>query len=45
MRFLSLNELIELHKKLILQSGGSQGVRDVDGVESSLAQPLAFFSG
>jgi death-on-curing protein len=45
MRFLTLKELIELHQRLIEQSGGSPGIRDVGLLESATAQPLMTFGG
>jgi death-on-curing protein len=40
MRFLTLSEVLQLHARVVAQSGGSSGVRDRGGLESSLAQPL-----
>lgn len=45
MRYLSLDEVLILHDKLISQSGGSLGIRDIAGVESTVAQPKMFFGG
>jgi death-on-curing protein len=45
MRYLTLGELIELHRRLIEQSGGADGIRDLGLVESALAQPQMSFSG
>jgi death-on-curing protein len=45
MRFLTLKELIELHRRLIEQSGGSPGIRDLGLLESALAQPRMTFGG
>lgn len=45
MRHLSLGELIELHRRIIEQSGGADGVRDLGLAESALAQPLMSFGG
>ncbi|HEX7176482.1 MAG TPA: type II toxin-antitoxin system death-on-curing family toxin [Pyrinomonadaceae bacterium] len=45
MRFLTLKELIELHRRLIEQSGGSPGIRDLGLLESAMAQPLMTFGG
>ena len=39
MRYLSIAELIELHRMVIDQSGGSDGIRDLDSLESAIAQP------
>lgn len=43
MEFLTLEELLELHSDVILQSGGADGVRDLAAVESALAQPQMTF--
>lgn len=45
MRYLTLNEVLTLHDRLIAQTGGSFGVRDLDRLESSLAQPRMTFDG
>lgn len=39
MRYLSLIEVLELHRKIIDQSGGALGVRDLGLLESTIAQP------
>ena len=38
-RFLTLDEVLEVHARLLQQSGGAEGVRDRAALESSLAQP------
>ena len=43
MKYLTLNEVIELHDYLIAQFGGSSGIRDKGALESALAQPRATF--
>jgi len=45
MRYLTLGELIELHRRIIDQSGGADGVRDLGLAESALAQPQMSFGG
>jgi death-on-curing protein len=45
MRYLTLGELLELHRRLVEQSGGSAGIRSVEALESALAQPHMTFSG
>jgi death-on-curing protein len=45
MRYLTLGELIELHRRIIEQSGGADGLRDLGLAESALAQPQMFFGG
>ena len=44
MRFLTLNELLQLHHILIEQSGGSTDIHSVGMLESALAQPRMAFS-
>ena len=39
MRWLNLAEVLDLHRLLIEQSGGSPGIRDLGLLEASLAQP------
>jgi death on curing protein len=43
MRFLSREEVMQLHRLVIGQSGGSPGVRDMNALESALAQPRMTF--
>lgn len=45
MRYLTLNEVLTLHDRVIAQTGGSFGVRDIGRLESSLAQPRMTFDG
>ena len=45
MRYLTLNEALELYRRIIDQSGGGAGVRDLNAVESALAQPRMTFGG
>jgi death on curing protein len=45
MRYLTLKEALELHRRIIEQSGGSGGIRDFGLLESALAQPLMTFGG
>jgi death-on-curing protein len=45
MRHLSLAEVIELHRRLIAESGGASGIRDLGSLESALAQPRMTFGG
>jgi death on curing protein len=44
-RYLTLSEVLELHRRIIRQSGGSLGIRDLSAVESALAQPRVTFGG
>jgi death on curing protein len=45
MRYLSLAEVLVLHERIIAQSGGAAGLRDLGSLESALAQPRATFDG
>ena len=45
MRYLSLSEVVDLHRTLIAESGGAHGIRDLGLLESALAQPRATFGG
>jgi death on curing protein len=45
MMYLDLAEVLELHSRLLAQSGGLAGVRDVGQLESALAQPQMTFGG
>ena len=45
MRYLSIQEVIELHGRLLQQSGGADGIRDWSALESSVAQPHQTFGG
>jgi len=45
MRYLSLGEVLQLYRQIIAPSGGTQGIRDLDALESALAQPRVTFGG
>lgn len=45
MRYLTLGEVVALHRSLIAASGGSAGLRDLGMLESALAQLRATFAG
>jgi death on curing protein len=45
MRSLSLAEVLDLHRQVIAQSGGAQGILDLHALESALAQPHMTFDG
>ena len=45
MRFLTLSEVLELHRRVVEQSGGLMRIRDLGRLESSLAQPRMTFDG
>ena len=44
-RYLSLSEILILYKKVIEQSGGSSGIRDLHLLESAISQPRMTFGG
>jgi death on curing protein len=45
MRYLTRDEVLELHRLVIAQSGGSDGLRDAEMLESCVAQPTMTFGG
>ena len=45
MRFLSLAEVLDLQARLLVDSGGAPGVRDLGTLESAVSQPHAAFGG
>ena len=45
MRYLTLSEVLELYYRVMEQSGGAIGIRDLNGLESALAQPRMTFGG
>jgi len=45
MRYLTLGEVVDLHRAIIDSSGGATGVRDLAMLESALAQPRVTFGG
>ena len=45
MRYLTLGEVVELHQRLLTQTGGASGIRDLGLLESALAQRKATFDG
>jgi len=44
-RYLTLSEVLELHHRVIAQSGGALGVLNLGALESALAQPRITFGG
>ena len=44
-RYLSLAEVLELHGRIIAETGGSDGLRDLGLLESALGQPRQTFGG
>lgn len=45
MRYLTLGEVVELHRRLLQATGGAPGIRDFGALESAVAQPKATFGG
>ena len=45
MRHVTLGEVVALHRAIIDSTGGATGVRELNGLESALAQPRATFGG
>lgn len=45
MRYLNLSEALELHRRVIGQSGGALGILNLGALESALAQPRMTFGG
>jgi death-on-curing protein len=43
--FLSLDDVLESHAEQIATYGGSDGIRDLNLLQSALAQPMATFDG
>ncbi len=43
MRYFTLGEVVELHRRLLQATGGASGVRDFGALESAIAQPKAAF--
>ena len=43
--YLSLLEILDLHRRLIETSGGTQGLRDLGLLQSAVAQPRMTFGG
>lgn len=45
MRYLTLGEVVALHRAVLETAGGATGIRDLAALESALAQPRATFDG
>jgi death-on-curing protein len=45
MRYLTLEEALELYHRVMDQSGGTRGIRDVGALGSALAQPRMAYGG
>jgi death-on-curing protein len=43
--YLTVDEIIEIHRRQIESYGGSEGIRDSGGLESATATPIATFDG
>lgn len=43
MRYLTLNEVLEVHRQVMAQSGGAEGLMHLPALESALAQPQITF--
>ena len=43
-RYLSLGEVMELHRLVVQQAGGAAGLRDLGALESAVVQPRATFA-
>jgi death-on-curing protein len=44
-RYLTLVEILELHRQIMQRSGGALGIRDLGILESAIAQPRMTFGG
>ena len=44
-RRLPLEEILEIHQRIIKQSGGTTGIRDLDALQSAISQPFQSFGG
>ncbi|MBI1390400.1 MAG: type II toxin-antitoxin system death-on-curing family toxin [bacterium] len=45
MRYLTLGETLALHHMVMRQSGGCEGLRDINALESAISQPRMTFGG
>jgi death-on-curing protein len=45
MRYVTLGEVVELHRRLLQATGGAPGIRDFGALESAVAQPKTTFGG
>ena len=45
MRYLTLTEVLAIYERILEQSGGTVGIRDLGALESALAQPRMTFEG
>jgi len=45
MRYLTLGEVVELHRLVLTVTAGAPGIRDLGALESAVVQPRASFGG
>ena len=45
MKFLSLTEILEIHRDQISRYGGTSGIRDIELLKSALGMPMATYCG
>ena len=45
MKYLTLEDILEIHKEVIKNTGGSEGIRDISLLDSAVARPHATFGG
>ncbi|MFP3043553.1 type II toxin-antitoxin system death-on-curing family toxin [Treponema primitia] len=45
MKRISTDQIIEIHKRLIGQSGGAEGIRDINLLDSAVRSPFQTFGG
>jgi len=45
MKTVTLNDILLFHKKIIKETGGSEGVRDIGLIDSSLNRAFQTFNG
>ena len=45
MRYLAVDEVVELHRLMLAQFGGAAGIRDASALDSAVAQPRMTFGG
>ena len=45
MRYLTLGEVLALHRRILAESGGSPGVRELGAIASAVSQPRASVGG
>ena len=45
MRYLALGDILELYRRIMEETGGAIGIRDMNGLQSALAQPRMTFEG